>query len=161
MMSLDFGLEPVSIPRFEIRGRVQMGEQIGRTIGFPTANIPMAEDCAIPHGIYVSLVRLNGGRRRGSVSYVGRRPTVYGTSLLLETHIFDFDRMIYGALAEVELFEQLRGDAYFDGLDALKLQIEKDCTLARRRLCEMLHLGVGNPALGSREAMAARHELVA
>jgi riboflavin kinase/FMN adenylyltransferase len=125
-------------PLCEISGCVQMGEQIGRTIGFPTANIAMDESSTLPHGIYVSLIRVNGGPRLPSVSYVGRRPTVYGVSLLLETHIFDFDSTIYDAPVSVELFEQLRGDAYFDDLAGMTAQIQKDCALARRRIAALL-----------------------
>jgi riboflavin kinase/FMN adenylyltransferase len=138
-----------------------MGKQLGRTIGFPTANIALDDTSTLPHGIYVSLVRVNGGPRRGSVSYIGRRPTVQGTSLLLETHIFDFDQAIYGAFLTVELLEQLRGDAFFDSLETLTAQIDRDCAQARSRLATLLAPATGNRIRPTRERFGGYSELVA
>jgi len=145
---VEFGTPPQGrLPTvWVIEGAVQAGQRIGRTIGFPTANVAMDEGSLLPHGIYVSVTRVNGGRRRGSISYLGRRPTVRGSSLLLEAHIFDFDQTIYGMDITVELHDRIRGDSNFDGLENLRRQIEKDCAIARLRLADLLEPAATNEA---------------
>ena len=116
---------------FTIEGVVVHGEKIGRTIGFPTANIQFGDFVLPADGIYAARTRLPDGRKIPSVAYVGSRPTVNGVNKLLEVNLFDFDEDLYGQTLEVELTAFLRGDQKFDGLEAMKAQIARDCTQAR------------------------------
>jgi riboflavin kinase/FMN adenylyltransferase len=120
---------------FTIEGVVVHGDQLGRTIGFPTANIAL-EDYAPPaYGIYAARTRLADGRETPGVAYIGRRPTIVdGVEERLEVHLFDFDEDLYGQTLEVELVEFIRGDHKFDSLDALIAQMDKDALVARARL---------------------------
>ncbi len=121
---------------FEIEGLVQPGDQRGRTIGFPTANIELGEYVRPALGVYA--VRVGLGETAvewfDGVANLGNRPTVDGTRLLFEVHLFDFDRDIYGQLLRAALIEFIRPEQKFDGLDALKEQIAKDCAAAERIL---------------------------
>ncbi len=119
---------------FTIEGVVVHGEKIGRTIGFPTANIQFGDFVLPADGIYAARTRLPDGRKIPSVAYVGSRPTVNGIDKRLEVNLFDFDEDLYGQTLEVELTAFLRGDQKFDGLDAMKAQIALDCGRARKIL---------------------------
>ena len=113
-----------------VRGPVEHGDQRGRTIGFPTANISLGDYCRPAFGVYAVRIRVNSQVHDG-VANVGRRPTVNGTTERLEVHIFDFASDIYGQMAEVEFIRFLRPEQKFNGLDALKAQIEQDAVAAR------------------------------
>ena len=119
---------------FTIEGVVVHGDKIGRTIGFPTANIQFGDFVRPAEGIYAARTRLPDGRSIPSVAYVGTRPTVNGLEKRLEVNLFDFDEDLYGHTLDVELTAFLRGDEKFDGLDALKAQIARDCARARALL---------------------------
>ena len=110
------------------------GDKIGRTIGFPTANIQFGDFIRPAEGIYAARTRLPDGREIPSVAYVGHRPTVDGVDKRLEVNLFDFDEDLYGQTLDVELTAFLRGDEKFDGLQAMKDQIVRDCERARRIL---------------------------
>lgn len=112
-------------------GRVVYGNQLGRQLGFPTANIYLHRQETAVKGIYA--VRLHGIAKAGlpGVANVGTRPTVGGTRILLEVHIFDFAEMIYGRQVEVEFCKKLRDEERFDNLDLLKDQMVMDATEAR------------------------------
>ncbi|MCZ6711826.1 MAG: bifunctional riboflavin kinase/FAD synthetase [Gammaproteobacteria bacterium] len=113
-----------------IMGRVVYGRQLGRTLGAPTANIQLQRYRAALNGVYA--VKVNGlDRTYEGVANIGIRPTVDGKEPLLEVHIFDFDRDIYGALISVEFRHKIRDERQFDGLDALKAQIHYDFETAR------------------------------
>ncbi|MBT5413144.1 MAG: bifunctional riboflavin kinase/FAD synthetase, partial [Rhodospirillaceae bacterium] len=119
---------------WEIEGRVEGGDKRGRTIGFPTANVPLGEYIVPAHGVYA--VRAGVDRGAETVWYdgaanLGRRPTVDGRSVTLEVHLFDFDGDLYGEHLRVAMVERLRAEKKFDGLDALKAQIARDCEAAR------------------------------
>lgn len=118
---------------FRVSGEVVLGARLGRTIGYPTANVkPPSELVALADGIYVSRTWLPGGTRPlGSMTYVGTRPTVNSGERLVETHLFDFDGDLYGQVIGVDMLERLRGDAVFDGLDALIAQLHSDEAAAR------------------------------
>lgn len=122
---------------WHVEGHVLHGEQRGRTINFPTANMSM-EDYIKPRlGVYAVRVKIPDGLAKGvwnGVANVGRRPTFKTDELLLEAHIFDFDFDIYGQLIEVEFIDHIRTEQKFDGLDSLKAQIGKDCLVAREIL---------------------------
>jgi len=119
--------------RWTVRGVVEQGDQRGRTIGFPTANISLGDYCRPQFGVYAVRVRINDARLDG-VANVGVRPTVNGTIERLEVHIFDFADDIYGETVDVEFEAFLRPEQKFNGLDALKAQIAEDARTARSLL---------------------------
>lgn len=107
---------------FSITGEIVSGNQIGRTIGFPTANIIYPEDIVkLPHGVYS--VETNYGK--GIANY-GTRPTINGTDTLLEVNIIDFNKNIYGETLIVKFNKMIRPERKFQSLDALKKQIQLD-----------------------------------
>jgi riboflavin kinase/FMN adenylyltransferase len=112
-------------------GRVAHGDKRGRTIGFPTANIFLHRSATPVQGVFaVELFGIEGEPVRG-VANVGNRPTVDGTRSLLEVHLFDFNREIYGCHVQVEFLHKLRPERRFESFDALKRQIEEDAARAR------------------------------
>ncbi len=117
---------------FAIEGVVVHGDQLGRTIGFPTANISLEGYVRPLFGIYAARTRLADGREIPGVGYIGRRPTVVdGVDERLEVHLFDFDEDLYGQTLEVELTDLVRGDRKFDSLDAMIAQMDLDAARAR------------------------------
>ncbi len=117
---------------FAIEGVVVHGDQLGRTIGFPTANISLEDYVRPLFGIYAARSRLADGREIPGVGYIGRRPTVVdGVDERLEVHLFDFDEDLYGQTLEVELTDLVRGDRKFDSLDAMIAQMQLDAVRAR------------------------------
>ena len=115
-----------------INGRICQGDQRGRTIGFPTANIELGESLEPHYGVYAVRVLLdNDSCIYGGVANIGCRPTFDKRNVLLEAHLFDFTEDIYDRHARVELVAFLRPEKKFDGLDALKTQIERDSLVAR------------------------------
>lgn len=119
---------------FAIEGVVQHGDQVGRTLGFPTANLSLANYLRPAYGIYAVRGRLADGRVLGGVASLGIRPTFEPPVELLEPFFFDFSGDLYGQAIEVQLIEYLRPEAKFDSLDALKLQIDLDAARAREIL---------------------------
>ncbi|MEO7431741.1 MAG: bifunctional riboflavin kinase/FAD synthetase [Dokdonella sp.] len=120
--------------RFSIGGHVVRGQQLGRTLGYPTANIRLGTRTSPVGGIFA--VRVHGvdaGPMPG-VASLGIRPTVNGTEPLLEAHLFDFDGDLYGRRIEVEFVQKLRDEEKFDGLDAMVRQIDRDADQARATL---------------------------
>lgn len=122
---------------FEIAGPVVKGDQRGRELGFPTANLELGNYLQPAFGGYVVRAGLEAdGEMRwfDGVANIGNRPTLDGTRVLLETHIFDFAEDIYGKQLRVALIEFLRPEQKFDGIEALKERIEIDSATARRTL---------------------------
>lgn len=122
---------------WEIEGRVLRGDQRGRTIGFPTANIDPGEYVQPVRGVYAVRAGVpTDGKTRwyDGVANLGVRPTVDGSRLLLEAHLFDFDGDLYGRYLRVALVYFLRPERKFDSLDALKQQIAADSRQAREKL---------------------------
>ncbi|HSJ48224.1 MAG TPA: bifunctional riboflavin kinase/FAD synthetase [Gammaproteobacteria bacterium] len=116
---------------YRISGRVAAGEQRGRTIGFPTANIHLHRHQSPLQGVYaVELFGLEQEPLPG-VANLGRRPTVGGTRLQLEVHLFDFDREIYGRNVHVNFLRRIRDERTFESFDALRQQIDADAAQAR------------------------------
>ncbi len=117
-----------------IQGRVARGRQLGRSIGFPTANIPLRRLSTPLSGIYA--VRLHGlsDEALAGVASLGTRPTVNGGEKLLEVHLFDFDADIYGRHVSVEFVQKLRDEQHFESLQVLKEHIARDEDAARRLL---------------------------
>ena len=120
---------------YSVLGEVVKGRQLGRTIGFPTANLAVHSEQLPPSGVYAVRVDLDGEWLAG-VANLGERPTMEegGAKRLLEVHLFDFDRDIYGKCMEVYPMKFLRPEQKFDGLDALKTQIAADAEEARQFL---------------------------
>lgn len=120
---------------YALTSHVEEGEKLGRTIGFPTANLALPDALKLipANGVYAVWVRLQEERFAGMMN-IGTRPTVNGSKLTLEVHLLHFDRDIYGQLLTVEFVEQLRQEKRFDGLDALKAQLAKDREATERIL---------------------------
>lgn len=117
--------------RYAMCGRVAHGDKRGRTIGFPTANIFLHRVCAPLAGVFAVEVRGLGGAPVPGVANIGSRPTVDGTRSLLEVHLFDFNREIYGAHVQVDFRHKLRAERRFESFDALRRQILLDAGQAR------------------------------
>ncbi|MBA2755198.1 MAG: riboflavin biosynthesis protein RibF [Chloroflexia bacterium] len=113
---------------FRLSGPVIHGAHLGRTIGFPTANVEPASSIVAPaDGIYASRSWLPGeSTPRLSMTYVGQRPTVNRGARLIETHLLDFDGDLYGRELRVDLMARIRDDAHFDSLDELVSQLHRD-----------------------------------
>lgn len=117
---------------FGFSGVVAKGDQLGRTLGFPTANLEIEEEVIPPHGVYV--VRVPSHQGQAGVANLGIRPSVRGAEaevMRFEVHLFDWNTDVYGEWMEVELCHYLRPEQRFDGLDALKSQIACDVKEAR------------------------------
>jgi riboflavin kinase/FMN adenylyltransferase len=116
---------------YVIDGVVVRGEQRGRTIGFPTANLCTENELVPPHGVYATSAILDG-IVMPAVTNIGTRPTVDASGRTsIETHIFDLDRDLYGATLRLAFVQRLRDERAFDSLDLLKSQIAADCARAR------------------------------
>ena len=112
---------------YMLNGTVVKGQQIGRTIGFPTANIAIdSNEKLIPlNGVYIANAYIFDKKYQGIMN-IGNRPTVNGQSQSIEIHLFDFEASIYDEKITIELLEYIRPEQKFDSLDALKSQIAKD-----------------------------------
>jgi len=112
--------------RFSLEGRVVQGAKRGRTLGFPTANISMQPEQAMPKdGIYASIAR-RGRQKMNSVTNIGVRPTFDGLKRLVETYIPDFDGDLYGKRLFIQLVARLRDEMRFSSAEELKKQMAKD-----------------------------------
>lgn len=119
---------------YTIEGVVQHGDKVGRTLGFPTANIDMANYLRPKFGIYAVRGRLADGRVLDGAANLGVRPSFDPPKELLEPYFFDFDGDLYGQSIAVELIDFIRPEAKFDSLDALKAQMTDDVAEARHLL---------------------------
>ena len=119
---------------WEIEGRVEQGRQLGRTLGFPTANIAYRDYLHPKKGVYAIRAGVDKGAEtlwHSGVANFGNRPTFDNTDVLLEVHLFNFNEDLYAKHLRVALIDYLRPEQKFDGLDALKAQIAKDAMAAR------------------------------
>ncbi len=119
---------------YSIAGRVVHGKQLGRTLGYPTANLRFANKTPALRGIYATRVHGVGTQPWPSVSSFGTRPTVGGKEPLLEAHLFDFDGDLYGRLIEIEFVARLRDEEKFPDLPTLVAQMDRDAAQARHIL---------------------------
>lgn len=110
---------------FYIEGQVKEGQRRGTKIGFPTLNLDTDWDILPKVGVYATRAYIDEERKE-SITNVGYRPTFGSDELLVETHVFDFDRDIYGKRVRVEFVDRVRDEKKFDGADALVEQIKKD-----------------------------------
>lgn len=113
-----------------VRGLVAHGDKRGRDLGYPTANMQLARDCKLRHGIYAVRMRIDGVWHDGVASF-GRRPTFDDGAPRLETFIFDFSGDLYGKRVDVAFVAWLRGEEKFDSLEALIVQMDADSARAR------------------------------
>ena len=119
---------------FAIRGLVQHGDKLGRSIGYPTANLPLGSYLRPRYGIYAVTGRLPDGTMLNGAASLGIRPTFEPPRELLEPYFFDFSGDLYGQEIEVALHHFLRPEAKFDTIAALTAQMEQDCAQARELL---------------------------
>lgn len=124
---------------YTLTGTVEQGQQLGRTIGFPTANLSLPPDKFLPcHGVYAVRVTDNSSSSTHApllgVMNIGNRPTVGGARQTVEVYLLDWIGDLYGKTLTVQLESFLRAEQKFDTLEALKTQIQTDCTAARRLL---------------------------
>ncbi len=122
---------------WEVAGRVEHGDQRGRHLGFPTANLPMGEYLHPRQGVYAVRAGVDRGGQTiwyDAVANFGRRPTFDKTDVLFEVHFFDFDEDLYQRQVRVALVEFIRPEQKFDGVESLKAQLVKDCARAREIL---------------------------
>ena len=119
--------------RWFFSGEIIHGEKRGRGLGYPTANLQMAADCKLKHGVYAVRMLVDGKRHDGVASY-GRRPMFDNGRPLFETFLFDFSGDLYGKEVDVSLFGYLRGEEKFDSVDALVAQMNRDSEEARALL---------------------------
>jgi len=125
---------------FEVEGRVEHGDQRGRQLGFPTANLHLGDFLRPALGVYAIRAGLDEGSQThwvDGVCNIGKRPTFdKGDDVVMEAHLFDFDADLYGKHLRVKLIERLRAEQKFDGLDAIKTQIAIDCEKAKEILAK-------------------------
>jgi riboflavin kinase/FMN adenylyltransferase len=115
-----------------LTGAVVPGDQRGRTIGFPTANVDPEPELLPAAGVYATWVTWPGhSKPRPSVTNIGRRPTFGGGHVTVEVHLLDFAGDLYGQRLRVELAGRLRDERRFEGLDALVAQLHRDVAAAR------------------------------
>lgn len=128
----DFSLAETLLGRpYSIAGTISKGQQLGRTIDYPTANIALPPMRLPLKGVFAVRASLPNGEVLDGVANLGTRPTVDGKENRLEVHIFDFDRDIYGQELNVSFVEKIREELKFDSFDELKAQIPKDALRAR------------------------------
>ncbi len=119
---------------WSLRGVVTPGDQRGRTIGFPTANIPLGRQLEPARGVYAITARLAGGDIVTGVANIGVRPTVNGAESRLEAHLFDWRGDLYGQEIVITLHHFLRAERKFNDFSALRDQIKADAKVAREIL---------------------------
>ncbi|MCX8496011.1 MAG: bifunctional riboflavin kinase/FAD synthetase [Akkermansiaceae bacterium] len=116
---------------FTVTGDVVEGKKLGRTIGFPTANLRTVDAQLPPSGVWVVRAGLPDGSIVGGVANIGVCPTVGGTTRSLEVYLLDFHNDLYGKNLEIQFLNYLRPEAKFPSLDALQIQIQSDANIAR------------------------------
>ncbi len=128
---------------YRMVGRVSRGRQLGRELGFPTANMRLHRRVSPVTGIFAVRVHGIGRGPHDAVASVGTRPTVAGVEPLLEVHVFDYDGDLYGRQIAVDFVARLRDETRFDDLKSLRLQMELDAVEARRALAaDAEHRGI-------------------
>lgn len=116
---------------YAFRGKVVVGNRLGKSIGFPTSNIMIDESMVTPpNGVYITYLKYNGVRYP-SITNVGVKPTIGEFKKNMETHIFNFNKELYDKTVEIEFIEMMRPEAKFSSLDELISQIRNDCDKAK------------------------------
>ena len=121
---------------YSISGKVISGDQRGRAIGFPTANIKLDEKIALPSdGVYAATYLGKNGASKIAAVNIGKRPTFSdGTKSIVEAHLLDFEGNLYGDDATIIFHERIRSERKFAGLEEFQLQLENDLTQIRELL---------------------------
>ena len=123
-----------------LTGKVTEGKQIGRQIGFPTANLTLPEQKLMPDcGVYAVWVTMPDHSKRGGMLCIGHRPTVeQNGEISVEVHIFDFNGNLYGTSISIDFIEKLRDERHFDSLEELQKQLILDAALAQETICHSI-----------------------
>lgn len=119
---------------YTIQGRIARGRQVGRTIGFPTINVPLRRLSTALAGVYAVRVHGLGDGPRSGAANLGTRPTVNGEEKLLEVYLFDFDEDVYGRHVSVEFVHKIRDEVRYDSLELMRQQIVRDEARAKELL---------------------------
>ena len=127
--------------RWFVHGTVQHGEKRGRTLGYPTANVGLTDQCGLRHGIYAVRVRVASGEVRNAVASFGRRPTFDDGAPLLEAFVFDFAGDLYGRDVEVEFVAWIRAEERFASAQDLVARMDEDARAARAALSHAAFAG--------------------
>ncbi|NVK34458.1 MAG: bifunctional riboflavin kinase/FAD synthetase [Rhodobacteraceae bacterium] len=122
--------------RWFVDAEVQHGDKRGRDLGYPTANLRVMEACGLKYGVYAVKVSIDGVRHDGVASY-GRRPTFDNGAALLEVHLFDVSKDLYGKIIRVHMISFLREELKFDGVNALIEQMNRDSDEARAAIASI------------------------
>ena len=118
---------------YTFNGKVVYGQQLGRTLGVPTANLWLPKNKLPVSGVYIVKIE-HEGHLYGGIANMGIRPTVGGQNPVLEVHVFDFSKNLYGQKINVEFLKKIRDEKKFDGLEELKDQIFEDIAFAKEYL---------------------------
>ena len=116
---------------YTVSGVVTEGKKLGRTIGFPTANLATGDAQLPPDGVWAVRAQLTSGRGLTGVANLGMRPTVHGDSRTFEVHLFDFSGEIYGEQLEIRFINYLRSELKFPSINELRIQIQRDTEAAK------------------------------
>lgn len=141
--------------RWQLSGTVEKGAQLGRNLGFPTANIVPPAECRLAHGVYAVRLRRADGSLHDGVASFGRRPTFDNGAAWFESFVFDFDDDLYGEAVTTSLFARLRGEEKFDDADALIAQMKKDAWQARQVLADASPLSPMDTRLSFAEGLTS------
>lgn len=124
---------------YQLVGSVVQGDQRGRSLGFPTANLELEPGRAMPgRGVYAAFTRIGRGEPRQSVVNVGVRPTFDGSAEVVEVHLLDTDQDLYGQELRVDFVDRIRPERRFNGIESLVAQIDRDIRKARAQLASSL-----------------------
>lgn len=119
---------------YSVQGEVVQGQQRGRTIGFPTANLAIPEEKVVPaFGVYACVADVDG-QPIPAVTNIGNRPTFGGQTMTVEAHLMDFEGSLYGQTIQLQFIQRLRGEQKFNGIETLVAQISRDRDTAREIL---------------------------
>ena len=127
---------------YQLIGQVILGKQLGRTIGFPTANLAIPAEKFIPKkGVYAVTAKIKGDENRDlpAVMNIGNRPTVDGQNTTIEVHLLDWHGDLYGQQLSVKLVKFIRPEHKFASVNQLKEQIQQDCHTAQKFLYHSLN----------------------
>ena len=116
---------------YSIAGRISKGQQLGRTLNFPTINIKLGNRVLTLKGIFCVKVSFTNGKIYQGAASIGTRPTVNGTTNVLEVYLLDFNKQVYGQNVEVFFYHKIRNEVKFDSLEELKRHIKDDVIKTR------------------------------
>ena len=119
---------------YRMTGKVIRGKQLGRKLGYPTANIRLATLPSPLHGVFAIRARAGNGAWKEGVANLGTRPAVGGEGFLVEVHLFDYSDDLYGHRLDIEFVEKLRDEAHYENIDDLIAQMGEDERQARNCL---------------------------